>query len=203
MFIIGNVAYDLLALTVGGPQVLLAAILILGDHGVGRVENGLRGAIVLFQQDRVRLWVVALEFLNIADGGPAEGINGLIGIAHYAQLRRIRTELSPTHERGNQRILGVVGVLILVNKYVLKAPAIKIHHLLVLGENPHHLTDEIIKVHGIGRAQAALVFGVDLGHGGFKWVLGLLRLFQCGFGTDELIFVIRNLIGQDTRGVLL
>ena len=101
VLIIGNVAYDLLALTVGGPQVLLAAILILGDHGIGRVENGLCRAIILFQQDRVRLGVVALEFLNITDGGPAEGINGLIGIAHYAQLRRIRTELSPTHERSN------------------------------------------------------------------------------------------------------
>ena len=73
----------------------------------------------------------------------------------------------------------------------------------MLGENPHHLTDEIIKVHGIGRAQAALVFGIDLGHGGLKRVLGLLRLLQCGFGTDELIFVIRNLISQHARGVLL
>ena len=97
----------------------------------------------------------------------------------------------------------MVGVLVLVDKHVLKAPAIEIHHLLVLGENPHHLTDEIIKVHGIGRAKTALVFGIDLGHGGFKWVLGLLRLFQCGFGTDELIFVIRNLISQHARGVLL
>ena len=101
VLIISNIAYDLLALTVGGPQVLLAAILILGDHGIGRVENGLRRAIILFQQDRVRLGVVALEFLNIADGGPAEGINGLIGIAHYAQLGGIGAELSPAHERGN------------------------------------------------------------------------------------------------------
>ena len=101
VLIIGNIAYDLLALTVGGPQVLLAAVLIFCNNGIGRVENGLCGAIVLLQQDGVRLRVVALEFLNIADGGPAEGINGLIGIAHYAQLRRIRTELSPTHERSN------------------------------------------------------------------------------------------------------
>ena len=85
----------------GGPQVLLATILILGNNGIGRIENGLRGAIVLLQQDGVRLRVVALEFLNIADGGPAEGINGLIGIAHYAQLGGIGTELSPAHERGN------------------------------------------------------------------------------------------------------
>ena len=99
--------------------------------------------------------------------------------------------------------MGVIGVLVLVDKHVLEAPAIELHHLLVLGENPHHLTDEIIKVHSIGRAQAALVFGIDLGHGGFKWVLGLLRLFQCGFGPDELIFVIRNLISQNPRGVLL
>ena len=97
----------------------------------------------------------------------------------------------------------MVGVLVLVNKYVLKAPAIKIHHLLVLSEDPHHLTDEIIKVHGIGRAQAALVFGIYLGHGGLKRVLRLLRLLQCRFGTDELIFVIRNLISQHARGVLL
>ena len=97
----------------------------------------------------------------------------------------------------------MVGVLVLVNKHVLKAPAIEIHHLLVLGENPHHLTDEIIKVHGIGRAQAALVFGIYLGHGGLKRVLGLLRLFQCGFGPNEFVFVVRNLIGQHARGVLL
>ena len=63
----------------------------------------------------MRLGVVALEFLNITDGGPAEGINGLIGIAHYAQLGGIGAELSPAHERSNQRVLGVVGVLVFVN----------------------------------------------------------------------------------------
>ena len=84
VLVIGNVAHDLLAFTVGRPQVLLASVLIFSNNGVGRIENGLGGAIILFQQDRVRLWVVALEFLNIADGGPAEGINGLIGIAHDA-----------------------------------------------------------------------------------------------------------------------
>ena len=97
----------------------------------------------------------------------------------------------------------MVGVLVLVDKHVLEAPAIELHHLLVLGENPHHLTDEIIKVHGIGRAQAALVFGIYLGHGGLKRVLRLLCRLQCGFGPHEFVFVVRNLIGQDPRGILL
>ena len=202
MLVIGNVAHDLLAFTVGGPQVLLASVLIFSNNGVGRIENGLGGAIVLLQQDGMRLRVVALEFLNIADGRTTEGINGLVGVAHHAQLGRVRAELSPAHERSNQRILGVVGVLVLVNKHVLKAPPIKFHHLLVLGEDPHHLTDEIIKVYGVSRAQAALVFGIDLGHGGLKRVFGLLRLLQRRFRTNEFVFVVRNLIGKHARGVL-
>ena len=97
----------------------------------------------------------------------------------------------------------MVGVLVLVDKHVLEAPAIEIHRLLVLGENPHHLTDEIIKVHGIGCTQAALVFGIYLSHGDLKRVLRLLCRLQRGFGPNEFVFVVRNLIGQDPRGVLL
>ena len=75
MLIIRHVADNLLTLTVGGPQVLLAATLILRNDRIRRVQDGLRRTVVLLKQNRVRLRVVPLELLNIPDGGSTEGIN--------------------------------------------------------------------------------------------------------------------------------
>ena len=81
VFGVGDVAGDGGAVAGGGPQVLLAPAAVAGDDGVGGREDVLGGAVVLLQQDGARRGVVLLELLDVADGGAAEGVDGLVGVA--------------------------------------------------------------------------------------------------------------------------
>ena len=84
----------------------------------------------------------------------------------------------------------MVGVLVLVNEHMAETPTIEVHHLWVLGEDAHDLTNEIIEVHGVGRAQAALILGEDLRDCCIERVLRLRGLRERLLRTDELILVI-------------
>ena len=86
VLVVGDVADDQFALAGVGPQPLLAAARVAGDDGVGGRQDVLRRAVVLFQQNRRRVRVVALEVLDVADGGAAERVDRLVGVADDAQL---------------------------------------------------------------------------------------------------------------------
>ena len=85
---VGDVAGDGGAVSGGGPQVLLAPAAVAGDDGVGGREDVLGGAVVLLQQDGAGRGVVLLELLDVADGGAAEGVDGLVGVADDGELAR-------------------------------------------------------------------------------------------------------------------
>ena len=72
----------------------------------------------------------------------------------------------------------MVGVLVLINKHVLKPAAVKVDHLRVLNEDTHDFTNKVIKVNGISSSQAALILRKDLRHRKRKWVLRLLCFCQ-------------------------
>src|SRR6185312_16253635 len=107
-------ARDQFACTGIGPQSLFSASGIAGDHGVGRRQNVLRRAVVLFQQNRCGVWVVALEVFDVADGGAAEGVDRLIGVADDAQLSRryvigclVGVRATAADQFAHQHVLGV------------------------------------------------------------------------------------------------
>ena len=126
----------------------------------------------------MRLRIVAFELLDIADGGATECINGLIRVTHHAQLRRVRPQFSPTDQRRHQSVLCMVGVLVLIDQHVLEATTVEVHHLGMLIEDADDLTNQIIKVHRISRAQAPLVLVEYASHRNVERILGLLRLSQ-------------------------
>ena len=78
MFGFGDVPHDFGALPRCRPQLLGAAVGVAFNHGVRGGENVLRGTVVLFQQNNVRIGVVTLEIRNIANVGAAEGVNRLV-----------------------------------------------------------------------------------------------------------------------------
>ena len=99
---VGDVADDLHPVAGVGPEVLGAALLVAGDHRVGGPQDGLRGAVVLLQQDGPRVGVVLLELDDVADRRAAERVDRLVGVADDAQLarrhgvRRASPEAGPT-----------------------------------------------------------------------------------------------------------
>ncbi len=68
------------------PQVLRAAVLVPLDDGVRGAEDGLRGAVVLLEQDGGGVRIVLLELEDVADRGAAEGVDRLVGVTDDAQF---------------------------------------------------------------------------------------------------------------------
>ena len=97
----------------------------------------------------------------------------------------------------------MVGVLVFVDKHVLKAATIKLHHLRVLIKDAHYFPDEVIEVHRVRRAQAALIFLVHARHGELERILRPLCLRARLLRGDELVLAVGNLISQNTRRILL
>ena len=102
----------------------------MADHRVGGVEDGLGGAIVLLEQDGRGVGEVLLEVEDVADVGPTEGIDRLVGVAHHHQLGRLDPLGAPRPsavetvlgvvgtQLVDQGVLRVVGVLVLVDEHM-------------------------------------------------------------------------------------
>ena len=84
VLVVGHVADDRRTRPRVRPQVLRLAALVHRDHRVGRGQDVLGGAVILLQQDDLRVRVVLLELLDVADGGAAESVDGLVRVADHA-----------------------------------------------------------------------------------------------------------------------
>ena len=125
---VGDVPDHLLAGALVAPQPLRLALGVAVDHRVGGRQDRLGGPVVLLQQDRARVRVVALELEDVADRGAAERVDRLVGVADHAQLAGVADDLL------HQRVLGVVGVLVLVDEDVPEPAPVLVDHVGLLLE---------------------------------------------------------------------
>ena len=190
VLVIRHIAGDFLALPEVGPQLLGSPLGIAVDHGVRRGEDGLRGAVVLLQEDGVGVRVVALEFLDIADRRAAEGVNGLVRITHHGELAAATALLAD--EGGDQHVLRVVGVLILVDEHVPEATAVVLRDLRVSAQDADDLADQVVEVHGVRRPEALLIIRVQGGDGLLVEVAVRVRLSLRGGRPDELVLPVAD-----------
>ena len=82
----GLVVADLGAALARSPKVLAFAADVVRDHGRRCLQNILRGAVVLFEADDLRLGKILLEFEDVADVGATPGVNRLVFIADGADV---------------------------------------------------------------------------------------------------------------------
>ena len=204
---VGDVTGDGGAVSGGGPQVLLAPAAVAGDDGVRGREDVLGGAVVLLQQDGAGRGVVLLELLDVADGGAAEGVDGLVGVADDGELARWQGRACPggagaADELAHEDVLGVVGVLVLVDQDVAEAAPVHLGHGragLEQGDGAH---DDVVEVQGVGGAQALGVGAVDLGEVTLEGVGGDGALSELGRG-DELVLEVGDAVGEGLGGEAL
>ena len=172
--VVGCIADDRIAFAECGPQFLRLAVLVLRDHRIRRIQNGLRRTVVLFEHDGLRVREVLFEILDVADVGTAEGVYGLIGVtddgnpggSDPARARGMRIGLLARIDAGeftHQYVLGVIGVLILVHENVTEFVPVIIARLRARSEQFDGAHDQIVEVHGVGLGQTVLVFGVHHG----------------------------------------
>ena len=82
----GFVYQNGVALGVGRPQLFPLASQIVGDHRVCGGEDGLSGAVVLFQADDPCAPVLLFKVQNVFDGRTPEAVDALVVVAHHADV---------------------------------------------------------------------------------------------------------------------
>ncbi len=201
---VGDVTGDPRARARVGPQVLGAAGLVAFDDRVGGGEDRLRGAVVLLQQDRRRVRVVLLELEDVADGRTAEGVDRLVGVADDAQFGGrhlgLRRDVDRLFEGADQfadeGVLGVVGVLVLVDQDVPEAAAVVLGDVREDAQHVDRRHDQVVEVERVGLAQPRLVHGVGLGEGLLEAVGGLGGEVLL---VDQLVLQVADLGAEGLR----
>ena len=140
-FVICKIANDLLALALIGPQVFGFATRIIRDDCVRGIQNGLRTSVILRKHHSGYFGESIFKFQDVAEVGAAEAIHALIGVAHDTHV------VMQCAEHDHNGVLRHIGVLILVNKNVLKTLLIHMQNVGVLTEQTHHIGEQVVEVH--------------------------------------------------------
>ena len=170
------------------PQGFFHTARIMGDDLIGRVQNIGGAAVVLFQLDDLRVREVLLEIQNIADVRAAPAVDALVVVAHHAQVAAV------FGDQLHQRVLGEVGILILVHMDVLKALPIAFQHGRMIGEQFQCAHQQIVEVQRVGGLEplfVAVVNIVDL-----LAAEVLLALTEPFVGAEQLVLGVADLALQ-------
>ena len=162
---------DAVARSVLRPELFALAPPVVRDDGVGRVQNGLRGAVVLLQADDTCALELLFKGKNVLDSRAAEFVDGLVVVADDADV------FIPARKQRCQLILQLVRVLILVDHDVVELALVIRPHVLKLLKQLDGLEDDIVKVQRVGLVQALFVFGVELRDAVHAVIAGLSGVF--------------------------
>ncbi len=135
---------------------------------MGRVEDELRGPVVLLQLHDRRVGVVAFEIEDVLDVGTAPAVDALVVVAHHAQVPVRRGK------RLHPQVLRPVRVLVLVHVEVPPARLVALQHLGGLLEQLDRLEQQVVEVDGTHLAQALLVPRGEAGDDALAMVHGVL-----------------------------
>ncbi len=210
VLVVGDIAGDRRPVARLRPELLRHPAGVAGDDRVGRGQDVLGGAVVLLKQDDRGTGKIPLELVDVPDRGAAEGVDGLVGVAHHAQLggRARRRGLAAAVRAGellpgqlrDQHVLRVVGVLVLVYEHMPEPGPVLGGHLGERLQQVDRDHDQVVEVHGARRDQPALVLGVGLGQ-------RLLPVAGSAGGerlvVDELVLEAGDLGGHRLRRMVL
>ena len=177
-----------------GPEPLRPPFAVALDDRVGGGEDRLGRAVVLLELDHVGLGEVALEVEDVADVGVAEAVDRLIVVADDHQVAMLGGE------QLQQPVLGVVGVLVLVDEDVAEGAPPALAHLLEQLQRVDRAHQQVVEVHRVGLEHALLVEGVDAGRGFLEDAALRLRV---GVGVDQLVLGAGDLRADRPRRVAL
>ena len=181
--VLGLVVRDPLAAQALGSQHLGLAHHVVGDDGVGRVQDRLRGAVVLLQQHDRGIREGLLELEDVADVRPSEAVDALVGVSHHEDVAVILAQ------QQDQLVLGAVDVLVLVHEDVGEAALVLGQHVRVALEQVDRDHEQIVEVHGAGGQEPLLIVAVDLGDPLF---LDVHRPGRVGLEVDQLVLGVAN-----------
>jgi hypothetical protein len=179
-----------------GKEVFRDLILVFLNEAVGSGDDVTRGAIVLFEEKDFAFRPGVAEREDVVNVGAAEGIDTLRVVADEGEMMMLFAEAE------DDGMLGVVGVLILVDEDVLESLAILVKDGGMIPKEEIGLEEQIVEIHHSGLATPELITGIEVanerdpavdivlpgfavvfvGGGGDKGVFGIgdTSLHKCG-----------------------
>ena len=145
---------DLLSFFLVRPEPLILSGGIVPDHGVCRIQDRLRGTVILLQLYHRRLRKHLLKIQDIADIRPPEFIDRLVVVTHHAEISVF------LRQKPDQLKLRGVGILILVHTDITEPLLIAVQHIRIHPEQLHRFHDQIIKIQRIVLFQRILILPV-------------------------------------------
>ena len=110
--------------------------------------------------------ILLLEAEDILDIGSPEAVDGLVVVAHHADI------LPASGQKPCQEVLEVVGILVLVDEDIAELLLVVGPHLLVLLEQMDGVEDNVVEVQGVGLPEPPVIAGIDLCDSGHPPVVG-------------------------------
>ena len=179
LVVIAGQYLERIALAQGRPQRLGVELGVLGDEGVGRVQDGAGGAVVLLQLDDGEVGKVLPQTLEVLQRGAAPAVDGLIVVAHSRQARAV------AHQLLQERVLRHIGVLVFVHQKVAQLFLPEATGFLVLAQQLERQADQVVEVHRLVALQRGLVLHVGAGDAQLALAAGFLER-RLGFGHGVL-----------------
>ena len=136
---------------------LLEPVRLVGDDGVGGVQDRLPRAEAAVERDDRRTGELGPEVAQVLRRGAAEPVDRLIVVADRRHVAVLGDEQS------QQQALREVRVLVLVDEHVPEAPGQPRAHVRLLAQQPERLQDEVAEVQRPRLGQHPVVRRVDVG----------------------------------------
>ena len=123
---IGGLQCQLVAVLIAAEHLFRYLALVLANQAVGGLHDELGGTVVLLELEETSICVGLTEVQDVVDVGAAEAIDALSIVANDTHA------LALTGQLKHYLLLGIVGVLILVDQHIKKTLNILATHVLVL-----------------------------------------------------------------------
>ena len=162
----------------------------MGDEGVGRLENGAGGAVVLFQPHHLGVGVVALETLHVLHLGPTPAIDGLVVVPHQEKVVPL------PGQQPQPGVLDGVGVLKLVHQDVGEALLVVVADVGSVAQQLVGAQQELGEIDLAATGAGGLVLVIDLDQLALEEVTAVVQMLRSSalvlLGVDEA----RDLAGR-------
>ena len=168
------------------------------NEAVGCLYDELCGTIVLFQFEQASPCVCLLEIQDVIDVGSTKAIDALGIVTHHAHPLPFLGQL---HDNG---LLGVVRVLVLIDKHIGKTIHILTTDILMFAKQHIGLHQQIIEVHGVRLSATLSIAQVDILDGRHltKGIISSRRAVGIGLSQQQVVLGHRDTIGH-TRCLIL
>ena len=147
---------DAFALSAGRPEGFSAASDIVADDGVGRLEHGGGGSVVLFQFDDLHLGEVLFHVEEVGDFCAAPAVDALVIVAHHAEVAVFGGQGM------NQFELGAVGVLVFVDHDELVVVPAGLQGFGMVAKQSEGQENEVVEIDGIAGLEGGFVAVADM-----------------------------------------